>query len=45
MKIIISTCHKPFKKIGGRSVHIFPWDAVKVSTMIQKGAVQTTCCF
>ena len=23
----------------------FPWDAVKVSTMIQKGAVQTTCCF
>ena len=34
-----------FKKIGGRSVHILPWDAVKVSTMIQKGAVQTTSCF
>ena len=31
--------------LGGGSVHIFPWDAVKVSAMIQKGAVQTTCYF
>ena len=34
-----------FKKIGGGFVHNFPWDAAKVSTMTQKGAVQTTFCF
>ena len=33
------------QKIGGASVRIFPWDAVKVSAMTQKRAVQTTCCF
>ena len=32
------------KKRWGICSH-FPWDAVKVSAMIQKGAVQTTCYF
>ena len=31
--------------ICGDLVTFFQWDAVKVSSMIQKGAVQTTCCF
>ena len=40
-----TTWHKSFEKMGGRFVHNFPWDAVKVSTVIQEGAVQTTWCF
>ena len=34
-----------FKRWVGGSLHIFSRGAVKVPTMIQKGAVQTTCCF
>ena len=34
-----------WKDRWGICSHFFPWDAVKVSTMIQKGAVQTTFCF
>ena len=32
------------EEMGGDQF-IFPWGAVKVPTMIQKGAVQTTFCF
>ena len=40
-----TTWHKSFEKMDRGFVHNFPWDAVKVSTMIQQDTVQRTWCF
>ena len=45
MKIILSTCHKSFKKIGGRSVHIFSMGCCKSVHYDSKGCCSNNMLF